>query len=427
MQRLKWIPGVKVKLVKMVLVKANLAGIHLPLEQIKKSGVGLMAVEVDLMAFVMEGVVVAVVDVAGMVEVVEPVEIPVTSVGSLGTRRGSVGRAVAAAADDISVEKLAIWLVSVVREPVRLGTWPESVLREVGAEVEVGLPATSVGRPVTWPGSALRVATKVETHVISVGKLDTLARECSQGGGGGGNPCYKCGETGHMARACNKDGGNGAETNGTSSWNHSSKCANLSQVGNPLHQNREDGSSYNLLFLPRQLTLKFTKPVEIPVTSVGRLGTRRGSVGRAVATAADDISVEKLAIWLVSVVREPVRLGTWPESVLREVGAEVEVGLPATSVGRPVTWPGSALRVATKVETHVISVGKLDTLARECSQGGGGGGNSCYKCGETGHMARACNKDGGNGAETNGTSSWNHSSKCMPRITLKQKSLYSVF
>ncbi|XP_017218344.2 protein RNA-directed DNA methylation 3 isoform X2 [Daucus carota subsp. sativus] len=41
--------------------------------------------------------------------------------------------------------------------------------------------------------------------------------------------------------------------------------------------------------------------------------------------------------------------------------------------------------------------GESGHIARECSQGGGGGSNACYKCGETGHMARECTQGGGSG------------------------------
>ncbi|KAL8247566.1 hypothetical protein R6Q59_008782 [Mikania micrantha] len=42
--------------------------------------------------------------------------------------------------------------------------------------------------------------------------------------------------------------------------------------------------------------------------------------------------------------------------------------------------------------------GETGHMSRECPQGGGGGGGrNCYKCGETGHMSRECPKSGGGG------------------------------
>ncbi|KAI3793475.1 hypothetical protein L1987_36094 [Smallanthus sonchifolius] len=194
------------------------------------------------------------------------------------------------------------------------------------------------------------------------GETGHMSRECPQGGGGGGGGggrnCYKCGESGHMSRECPKGGGGGG----------GNACFKCGETG---HMSREcpQGSAPRVVAVAGILVLsvvrrgiclgnapKVVGAVAEVATSVVRVGICLGNALRAVVAVAEVVT---------EVATSAVSVGICLGNALRAVVAVAEVVTEvATSAVRVGICLGNALRavvavaeVVTEVATSAVRVG----------------------------------------------------------------------
>ncbi|KAK9061290.1 hypothetical protein SSX86_018470 [Deinandra increscens subsp. villosa] len=227
-------------------------------------------------------------------------------------------------------------------------------------------------------------------NCFKCGESGHMSRECPQGGGGGGGRnCYKCGESGHMSRECPKGGGGGG-------GNACFKCGEAGHMSRECPQGGGGGGGSKNCYKCGESGHMSRECPQGGGGGGGNACFKCGETGHMSRECTQGIAT--------SVARVVTCLENAPRAVGEGEGAVVaEV---ATSVERVGICLGNALRVEGAAAVVVVvgrscyKCGESGHMSRECPQGGGGGGGggrSCYKCGESGHMSRECPQGGGGG------------------------------
>ncbi|KAK1409632.1 hypothetical protein QVD17_36161 [Tagetes erecta] len=207
------------------------------------------------------------------------------------------------------------------------------------------------------------------------GETGHMSRECPQGGGGGGGSrnCYKCGESGHMSRECPKGGGGGG-------GNACFKCGETGHMSRECPQGGSGGGNRNCYKCGESGHMSRECPK----------GGGGGGGGNSCFKCGEAGHMSREC---------PQGGGGGGNKSCYKCGESGHMSRECPQGGSGGGGGGGR---------SCYKCGESGHMSRECPQGGGGGGGgggrSCYKCGESGHMSRECPQGGGGGGGGGGRS-----------------------